>query len=178
MQAGHWKCPTDAKSVNYVIVKLRLIILKYWQELMNRIILGLVLSILLGTAIMKFFSTDIHAHRLVDVQTAADVRELFPSRPQEIKKLKELAIADSRAHIKEFLSMPDTQRTFENTAQALDELVSRSNAAIYTRIFQTIEMTNPDKAMRDTAHDAMLALQYFFVDRFCQIPGSSYGFCY
>ena len=131
---------------------------------MNRIILGLVLSILLGTAIMKFFSTDIHAHRLVDVQTAADVRELFPSRPQEIKKLKELAIADSRAHIKEFLSIPDTQRTFENTAQALDELVSRSNAAIYTRIFQTIEMTNPDKAMRDTAHDAMLALQYFFVD--------------
>ena len=62
------------------------------------------------------------------------------------------------------IAIENSQRTFANTAKALDDLMARSDLAVKLNIFSVTEYLHPDKAMRDMAHDAIKKIEKFFVE--------------
>src|SRR5205814_5360837 len=64
--------------------------------------------------------------------------------------------------IDEIIAISDEERTFLNTAKALDEL-ALSNVAIAHRIYGALELLSPDKEIRDAAHNASIKIEQFWI---------------
>jgi len=93
-----------------------------------------------------------------------DIISLFALTPHDITTNTPRYIDETKNIIDAIIAIPDDQRTFENTAKPLDEVFSLSNLAIAHRVYEALELLHPDKAIRDTAHDAYIAIQAFWVD--------------
>lgn len=96
--------------------------------------------------------------------SAKDVMQLFPKSPSEIEMLTSLYIKDAQKKIADIIAIPDDQRTFANTAKALDELAGISDFIIFIHAVDVIEKTHPNDAMRKAAQDALLAINSVVVD--------------
>lgn len=101
---------------------------------------------------------------LCEVQTADDVRKLFPKSAQEIAMLTDQYIQEAQDDVTKIIQIPGEARTFENTAKALDEIEGLSNAVLHAYISEILEMTSPDAVIRKAAHEALVKIQDFFVD--------------
>ncbi len=103
--------------------------------------------------------------RIVDQVTSAEnVISLFQTSPEEIKQLTQLYIDEAKQEIDKIIAIPDDQRTFANTAQALDDLCGLANIDIFGGLLSGIENTNPDEKIRNAAHQAMLQISTFAID--------------
>ena len=98
------------------------------------------------------------------IQSIDDVKRLFPKNVQDIKRQTGPYLDQIRKDIDRIIAIPDNERTFENTAKALDDIVARSNIVIKEGAFAVTEYLHPEKEMRDVAHDAVLKVSDFFVD--------------
>lgn len=99
------------------------------------------------------------------IQTISDVKSLFPKYVHEIKQQTERYLDQALKGIEAIIAIPDEKRTFENTAKALDDTTARSNIAIKEAAFSVIEYLHSDKEMRDAAHDAIIKIKHFFVEK-------------
>ncbi len=94
-----------------------------------------------------------------------DVVNLFTHTPDTIKKRVTRALEQAQKEIEAIIAIPDTQRTFANTAQALDTVSALSDAAILVPVLSALELVSPDAAIRDAAHVGSLSLREFFIDQ-------------
>ena len=124
----------------------------------------LIFLVLIGIVFFMVYQPSLHAKKLMDIKTPADVTALFPQSAHDIQTGTEQVLQEMRTEIDQFLSIPARNRNWENTAQAYDSLTSTSNACIWVHIIHIIEMVHPDKAMRDAAHEGIIKLEHFFID--------------
>lgn len=101
---------------------------------------------------------------MFNVENMQDVLDLFPKSAINIENLAELYIDQAKKQIQSIISIANDQRTFENTAKALDNVNGLSDLAIFDNIVQSVEMTNPDATIRKAAHNALIKMQDFSVD--------------
>jgi len=94
----------------------------------------------------------------------ADIISLFDLTVDDIRTNTPLYIEQAKNVIDAIIAIPDDQRTYANTAQALDEVSSLSSLAIAHRIYEALELLHPNKEIRDAAHDAYITTQAFWVD--------------
>lgn len=98
------------------------------------------------------------------VNSVAAMVALFPTTAHDIKTQTEQAISQAQKAIEILLAVPAHERTYENTAYALDVLGSLSDVAILRSSLSAIEMVSPQEELRSAAHDAVKTINDFWVD--------------
>jgi thimet oligopeptidase len=99
--------------------------------------------------------------------TLDDLLKVFPKSVEDINKRVELCMKSVQEDIKKILNIKDDDRTFENTARAMD--IIRFKFSIISDPIEVLEMVSPDDQIRKTAHAAALKLREFAVDVFNNI---------
>ena len=94
----------------------------------------------------------------------SDIISLFAFTPDEIKIKTPEYITQAQEIINAIIAIPDAERTYENTARPLDELISLSNLAIAQLVYEALELLHPDENIRNAAHDAYITIKAFWVD--------------
>jgi thimet oligopeptidase len=97
----------------------------------------------------------------------ADIISLFALTVDDITTQTPQYIEETKQIIDAIIAIPDDQRTFANTAKALDEAYSLSNLGIIQHVYGALELLSPDANIRNAAHDASLQIQAFWVDYVC-----------
>jgi len=98
------------------------------------------------------------------INSMQDACNLFPKTVAEIEQYTQNALADARTRIDQILAIAPLDRTFLNTAKALDDLESYSDFITTLIMMVLLELVSPDKAIRDAAHEAYLTLKRFEID--------------
>ena len=99
-----------------------------------------------------------------NLRSFEDVKALFPTTPAQIKKDTNQYLQQAQKELAAILAVPDAERTFDNTARAVDELESLSNIAVKYNTIELIGYVHPDDAMRKVAHEASQQIKEFFID--------------
>jgi thimet oligopeptidase len=94
-----------------------------------------------------------------------DIVSLFVLSVDDIQNNVVVYLDQAQQKINEIIAIPDNERTFSNTAKALDELVSLSDLAIAQRVYEALELLSPQDEIRNAAHDAFIKIQQFWVDQ-------------
>jgi thimet oligopeptidase len=116
-------------------------------------------------ALLSYSSrTPKHIELINKIFHTPDIISLFSLTPDDIKTNTPQYITQAKSIIDGIIAISDDQRTYANTAQPLDEILSLSNLTIAHNIYQSLELLHPDQAIRDAAHDAFLTIQAFLVD--------------
>ena len=132
---------------------------------MNRLIRALLVGAVLVVAYVYFFirkPTMVYA--LTQIKTAQDAISLFPKTVDQVNTLTESVIQEAHQELQKILTIPDDQRTYDNTAGALDRLASFSNIAVAGSLMVTQELIGTDEKIRDAASNNLLKIQAFFID--------------
>src|ERR1051326_2904914 len=74
---------------------------------------------------------------------AEDVKNIFPKTTNQIIEQADKSMAEAKQLVKDILSIPDSKRTFANTAKKLDELSSLSNFSLTSSAIHIFEMVSP-----------------------------------
>lgn len=98
------------------------------------------------------------------VATASDLGRFFPTSADGINALAHRAMLSAKDAIDAIVAVPAGERTFANTALALDEACRRFSIAAAQ--CHTIGMTSTDKVLRDTARACVVTMSAFAVDVF------------
>lgn len=93
-----------------------------------------------------------------------DVVALFPTNVADVEARRDYALKNAKKQLHDIIDVPDVQRTFENTARALDN--ASSAFAVGACALHVTEEVHPDKGIRDACHEAVLSIQKFSVDAF------------
>lgn len=135
---------------------------------MNKLILIIFVLILAGLTVSIGLCQKEHKMKELDgvvyVEDINDIKGLLPNSAAQINQQTEYILARAKKDLDTILAIPNEQRTFANTIQAFDTLTSLSPLDVKNNIFQMVEMTNQDEAVRNAAHDGILKIQSFAVD--------------
>jgi thimet oligopeptidase len=101
---------------------------------------------------------------LMQVQSIKDIEQLFSHTPEQYKAQTSKAIAGLKTEIAKIIAIPRKEKNFSNTALALDHASAFSDLAIIRNILQVIDLTNPDKALRDMAQELQVTIESTYVD--------------
>ena len=128
--------------------------------------IGLLCCVFLITMQKKGIATmqDFAAMQERVINKPADMADVFPTTTTECTYYADCAIKRAKEALTTLLSISPEERTFDNTAGALDALV-----APFGRVQAVLEflcMVSPDKDIRETAQQASLSMQAFAVDAF------------
>ncbi len=96
------------------------------------------------------------------IDTIDNLTRLFPKSSEQIKAWTEASMQLARQELDVMLTIPGSERTFNNTVRALDH--SQSKMSRFASLAELASMTNPDKEMRDAGHVASTELSQFSVD--------------
>src|SRR3990167_529439 len=95
------------------------------------------------------------------VNRAFDVKKivsLFCLSADDITENVDIYIKQAQQQIDTIIAIPNEERTFSNTAKAIDELMALSNLAIAQRVYDALELLSPEKDVRDAAHNAYIKI--------------------
>ena len=98
-----------------------------------------------------------------DIESAC---ALFPKTAQEINDLAQKVITEAQQSIDAIIAIADNERTFDNTARALDTV--SSNFFIQAAAISTIMYVSPDDVLREAAKEAEVKISQKAVDIFGQ----------
>lgn len=123
----------------------------------------MITMIIISTSFFYLYTKQGPLPMYADIKTLSDIQRIFPRSAHVIASEVDRAITQSREAIESFLAIKDEDRTFENTAQKLDEIYGLSNLSILGTIISILEMTSPDESIRKAAHEAIIKIQDFTV---------------
>ncbi len=103
---------------------------------------------------------------LKNVMTIGDLVRLFPNNSRQVEQQTKAYIRAAKKRIKQIKDVPDDERTFANTAKALDNVAALSDLAIFSHSVQLLELLSPEEPIRDAAHEAMLKIEAALIDMF------------
>jgi|SaaInlStandDraft_3_1057020.scaffolds.fasta_scaffold14679_1 thimet oligopeptidase len=114
--------------------------------------------------VVFLFITNIYAQRepTYFVKTVQDVENLFPTTVREIHDRVNNVIKNAKREFQNIKTIKSEERTFENTALALDEIGLQ--LSITADLVSVLELVNPKKEMRDASQKAVLKLNKFMVN--------------
>ncbi|MFA5074848.1 MAG: M3 family metallopeptidase [Candidatus Babeliales bacterium] len=95
----------------------------------------------------------------------SDFINIFPQNIQEVEIRTNYAIETAKKDLFKLLQIAPEDRNFENTIKALDDIEAKFG--ILSTPISVIEMVSPDENMIKACHQALLKLQEFAVDAFC-----------
>lgn len=98
------------------------------------------------------------------IKSIEDVKALFPQSPEEIKQDTDRYIVEAQKAIDKIIAIPHHKRTYKNTAQALDDIVGRSNLEVKSNSFSMTTYLHPNQAMRDMGQESVKRIEAFSVD--------------
>jgi thimet oligopeptidase len=98
------------------------------------------------------------------IQSHHDAIALLPKTTEDIKRRAQQAMDEAKKAVQKIIDIPADQRTFDNTARALDMANTHFNA-LSTPI-SALEYVHPDKNIRELAHDTSIKLSKFAIDAF------------
>lgn len=130
---------------------------------MKRFILGLMAAVFL-ILILFFYQRSAHSKNLQQIISPADVAALFSKSAAHVDQRMAAAMESLKKDVEKFLAIPADQRTFENTAQALDIMLAQSDLAILNRVFRVSGMVYPSSSIRAAVYDAVIRINDFFRD--------------
>jgi len=93
-----------------------------------------------------------------------DFMKVYPRTVDEVKNLQKLCTNDAQQGLDLLLKIDAENRSFENTARALD--VIQEHFSTMTSALHSLEMVSPEEAIRNACHEAVIELQKFAVDAF------------
>ncbi len=98
------------------------------------------------------------------ITSAAELPQLFPKTIEEIERWTTDYTGQVTQAVDALIAISASQRTFDNTARALDDITSLSQLVIRGNGMHIVEYVHPDEAMRNAAHEAVIKLQDFWID--------------
>ena len=120
----------------------------------------LIIVLVCGIGVIFYFKAE---HKMIyKVNNVHDLIELFPKTPAQIKHNVDKCMQDIECHITKILEVSG-DRNFDNTAKALDAIsyfFGPVNATL-----TALELLSPDKNLREAAHEGILKLSSFLVDK-------------
>lgn len=131
---------------------------------MNTLIRLILISFIVSVLIFILLFRKSPMHALAHVNNITEAVNLFPTSVSEITKGTDIHIADAKKQVDAIIAIPDQERTFKNTAKALDDLAAMSDLVIFVSTLSSVESLYPDDAMRNAAHEKVLEIQNFFID--------------
>ncbi|MGC2310023.1 MAG: M3 family metallopeptidase [Candidatus Babeliaceae bacterium] len=99
---------------------------------------------------------------LPSITQAQDVRALIPQTALDIENLVETTCKNIESSVENIINISLANRTFDNTARALDGVVGQSH--VLSSILQLLQMVSPDEQIRKSAEKALLLLQNFLIE--------------
>ena len=100
---------------------------------------------------------------LTQLKTVDDLIALFPKTAREIEEKTKRYIEQLRTAIDNIIAIPADERTYENTAQALDYL-SLSNLNSFGAVCAILKEVSPDEAIRKAAQKALQEISEAEID--------------
>lgn len=101
---------------------------------------------------------------LKNVMNVHDVVRLFPRNASMIESQAKSYIRAAKKQIKAIIDIDDQERTFENTAKALDNILALSDLAIFAHAAQILDLLSPDTKIREAARDAFVKIEASFIE--------------
>lgn len=98
------------------------------------------------------------------IEAVDDIYRFFPKTVQEVREYGAHAIARAQKGLNELVALNAEQRTFDNTARAIDTIQSQFSTINST--LQILEMVSPDAEIRTACHEEAIKQQAFAVDAF------------
>jgi len=123
------------------------------------------LSSLLIVFLLLFIFKGVHTHMqkpLINVHSTQDVVNLFNHNAESIATTTDYYIKDAQKQLNAIIAVQD--RTWKNTAQALDDLAAKSNLSIFIKVLSFLEVTSQDASVRDAASKAVIKINNFFIE--------------
>lgn len=103
-------------------------------------------------------------HRKNFLNSLDSITEIFPKTVDEIETRLAAALKQTSQDLAVILSIEPSKQTFENTAVALDRLMSFSDLSLLANALCILENVSPDATMRDAAQKAVLEISNFLTD--------------
>ncbi len=91
--------------------------------------------------------------------------QCFLLEPEEIKNKAHMFMAQAEQEIAHILTISADKQTYQNSFKAFDNLCAKSNLALFSNLCSILESVSPRKEVRDAAHEAIILLQSFYVDK-------------
>lgn len=98
------------------------------------------------------------------ITSVQDLVNLFPQNSPDINERTQKSIDDTRAKLDALVSIPENERTYENTMRVFDLVCTLSDMSIMRNVLSALELVSPDKAIRDACHAAVEQMNNFSVD--------------
>lgn len=127
---------------------------------LNRMGLGLIVLVISVFLVVNFLPTK----SIMQVNSIKDIERLFSKTPAQYREQVQNAFDKAKETITHIIAIPAEQRTFENTASALDHVLAFSDLAITRNILQVFDLTTTDEEMRKTAQALLVKIEAFYVD--------------
>lgn len=96
------------------------------------------------------------------VDTLDKLAAIFPKSVEQINEWTESGMQLAQQELDTILAIPAQERTFNNTARALD--ISKNKVNRLSWMFDLIGKTSPDNEIRETAQTAQTHIEQFLVD--------------
>jgi len=127
--------------------------------------LSVIGSICVGYAMYeKQLILAVKVNAFAEISTIDDVRALFPTSSAQIAERLKSYKTNCQHDVQKIVDIPHDQRTFDNTALALDRITSFCDLTVLASICEVLESLSPDESIRQAAHKAVIEVQHFYVD--------------
>lgn len=134
-----------------------------------RILMLLVVALV---AIAVFFYTSRSSskeQKLYNRLTSLDaLSKSLPHTAEELKEIYQKAQYQAQLAIAQIINLQHDKRTYANTVQAFDELVSLSDLALVGNITAALESLSPNDELREAAHALSLEIRNFMIEQIMQ----------
>lgn len=97
-----------------------------------------------------------------DFKSYNHVQAIFPKSPEHAKKYREFSIELMDRDLSKLLAVPASERNFENTIRAFDDICKRFS--IILTAMQSFEMVCPDESLVKACTENSVALKQYYVD--------------
>ena len=127
------------------------------------VVVGAVVALVFVFALLR--SRTLHANPLYQhAYKLEDIVDLFPTTVGQVNRMKNALMDDAQQQVDTLLAIKDDERTFENTALALDTLAGLSDFALGGRVLYSLTLVSTNTDLRDKAQAAVVELQGFSQD--------------
>lgn len=102
------------------------------------------------------------------INSSHDINKLkqwFAIEPEEIRNTSTLFMNETSNLIQKIVDIAPSDRTYQNTIIPFDHLCSKSNLTLFSHLCSILESVSPRKDVRDAAHETIILIQAFFVDK-------------
>jgi thimet oligopeptidase len=131
------------------------------------LILGIIGLTLIGGGCFGYIRQKGFSMNYDEINTAQEVIDLFPKNSAHVDALVDHAKKEATKSIKAIIAVPDNQRTFANTIDALD-MAGGYYFSISDAIVSVLHNVSPDDALRNASNQAVVELSKFAIENFGQ----------